>query len=195
MRTGFIVVIAGPTGVGESTTTKKLLRLYRNSTRLVTTTSRPKRLEEKNHVDYHFITKKQFESGLEKDSFIEHSYIKNRGHYYGTKKKDFDSLLKQNKLVFYNCDVKGLKAMRKHYPKQHISIFINYERPGQIRERLLKREPKMDTDMLMFRIQNALKEMDDRRAYDYIVVNRQDKLAETVKRIKEIIDRKIKNND
>ncbi|HCC23317.1 TPA: hypothetical protein DF272_04010 [Candidatus Falkowbacteria bacterium] len=192
-KSGFIVVIAGPTGVGESTVTKALIKLYPNAIRLVTTTSRPKRLNEQNHIDYHFLSKSQFEKNIQAGQFLEWTYIKKRDVYYGTKLADYTKLLNQGKMIFFNCDAKGLQAVRKQFPQQNVSFFITYKSINDNRRRLLHREPNITPEELNKRIEYATFEvLHEKKYYDRVIVNYMGKLPETVKKAKTIIDHALK---
>ncbi|PIR94308.1 hypothetical protein COT97_02355 [Candidatus Falkowbacteria bacterium CG10_big_fil_rev_8_21_14_0_10_39_11] len=190
---GFIVIIAGPTGVGESTVTQALIKRYKNSTRLVTTTSRPKRLNEKNHVDYHFLSKAEFEKQIKEGNFLEWTFIKKREVYYGTKLSDYTRLLNQDKIIFFNCDAKGLKAVKKHFPDRNTSIFINYKNLSDNRKRLTHRDPNIGQEELNKRMAYAEYEvLHEKKYYDHVIINYQGKLQETVIKAYKIIDKALK---
>ena len=187
-----IIIVSGPTGVGESTITKKLLKKFSNSTRLVTTTSRNKRPEENNGRDYFFISKTSFESEIKQNKFFEYTYIKNRDVYYGTKKSDYLRPLAQKKLLFVNCDAVGLKAIKKEFKNiPVISIFINYEKLSDIKNRLLTRNPQLSKDELDARLKNAKNEVQEKKYYDAVVVNYQDQIEKSLTRINQIIKRQL----
>lgn len=186
-KSGFVVIIAGPTGVGESTITKELLKIFPQAKRLVTTTTRPKRPGEVHGRDYFFIDKKTFKKQIKEKKFLEYSYIKNRDQYYGSKKSDFDKILNAGKIIFFNCDKAGLKAVKKTYPRNHLSIFITYEKLSDIKKRLLTRNPNLNPDELKKRLINARTENQEKHFYDYIIINRQGQLKKTVKRAEKII--------
>jgi guanylate kinase len=180
MEKHWVIVIAGPTGVGESTVTKALLEQLPDATRIVTTTSRPMRHFEHEGVDYHFISKEHFEEGIEQGEFLEHTYIANRDSYYGTKREDFERALRDHEYVLFNADKVGLETIKQVYPTQSCSLFIMYESIGDIRQRLLNRQPTMPPDELAKRLDNAVNEAEDRDKYDLIIVNRQGELEKTI---------------
>jgi guanylate kinase len=183
MTKHWIIVIAGPTGVGESTVTKALLEQLPNSTRIVTTTSRHARHFEKEGIDYHFITKEQFENGIEKNEYMEYTFIANRDNYYGTKRSDFTNALENHDYVLFNADKVGLAAVQREFPDHHISFFIMYDSLEDIRQRQLARQPEMAAEDLAFRLQNAVDEAQDAPLYGQIVVNYQGKVDETIKTV------------
>ena len=63
-KRGVLLVLSGPSGVGKDTVMLKLLEKYPNMEKLVTTNSRPKRDDEKDGFDYHFVTREEFEKIL-----------------------------------------------------------------------------------------------------------------------------------
>src|SRR3989338_1791503 len=103
-KKGFIIVIAGPHGVGETTISKALAKILPRTERLVTTTSRPKRTGEKNGQEYNFIAKKDFENKIDKGYFLEYTYYRTRDAYYGTNKKDIDQKINQGINLIVNLD-------------------------------------------------------------------------------------------
>src|ERR1700742_4854258 len=95
-----VVVIAGPSGSGESTITNQLIgRFPAKLVRLVTATSRPPREGEKPGVDYHFFTKEEFQKHIASGDIIEYTYIENRDTYYGTYKPDLEEKLQSGHVV------------------------------------------------------------------------------------------------
>ena len=68
---GFMVVIAGPTGVGETTVTKAVITKLSRAQRLITTTSRPMRPGEKQGREYYFLSKQEFQRRIRKGFFLE----------------------------------------------------------------------------------------------------------------------------
>jgi guanylate kinase len=186
-----IIIISGPTGVGESTLTRRLLKIFSGSRRLITTTSREKRPSEKSGRDYFFISKKQFETKIKNHKFFEYTYIKNRDVYYGTKKSDYTGPLSQNKILFVNCDAVGLNAIKKEFKIPVVSIFINYEKISDIKNRLKTRNPNISSIELNARLNNAKAEVNEKKYYDYVVVNRQGQIEKTLTRIEMIIRRQL----
>jgi guanylate kinase len=100
-----IFIISGPTGTGESTITNEIIQRFPNFTRLVTATSRPPRLREKNGIDYYFFSKQEFENEIKKGNILEHTYVANRDTYYGTYKIDLENKLAKGFNIIVNPDI------------------------------------------------------------------------------------------
>ncbi|KKR06527.1 MAG: Guanylate kinase [Parcubacteria group bacterium GW2011_GWC2_39_14] len=182
-----LIVIAGPTGCGESSVTRGILERLKNSERFITTTSRTPRGSEKNGVDYNFISQDDFKKKIAENYFLEYSYIKNRDDYYGTPKHQIDQKIKENKILIFNYDLVGAKAIKENYPGETLSIFIVPESLDQIRKQLLARNPKMPLEDLAKRLKNAEEELKDQTEYEHILVNKYQRLGETIKNCYQLI--------
>lgn len=176
-----IIIIAGPTGVGESTITKALIKLIPNSERFITTTSRPIRGAEKDGVDYFYISKTEFEERIKLGHFLEYTYVRNRDNYYGTPIDQVKVQLAKGKTLFFNYDYVGVEALRAKMPGKTIALFIEPVDLGQIRHQLLMRDPNFATEELEQRLRNAAEEILTKNKYDHIVVNHPNKLDQTIK--------------
>ena len=180
-----ILVISGPTGSGESTITNKIIKKYPIFQRLITSTTRKPRGNEKDKVDYYFFTEEEFKEQREEGNILEYTYIENRKVYYGTYLPDLNEKLAQGHLIV-NVDHIGLKFYKEKYGA--ISIFIKPESLDTIKERLQIRNPEMTEEELVNRLKNAQDEIDrEERFYDRIVLNKQDKLEEAIQEIEEIL--------
>jgi guanylate kinase len=180
-----ILVVSGPTGSGESTITKEIIKRYPIFQRLVTSTTRKPRGNEQDRVDYYFFTEEEFKKQRKQGNIIEYTFIENRGVYYGTYRLDLEKKIKQGHVIV-NVDHVGLKYYQKNY--KAISIFINVQSLEVIKDRLKKRNPEMTEEELNQRLKNAQDEIDrEEKFYDYVVINKQDKLEEALREIEEIL--------
>jgi len=182
-----LIVIAGPTGCGESSVTKGVLTKIPQAERFITTTSREPRGAEKDGVDYNFINKNDFEKKIKENYFLEYTYIENRDTYYGTPRYQVEEKLEQEKIVIFNYDLVGAKTMKDSFPDRTRTIFIVPENLEQIRKQLLNRNPEMAQAELEKRLQNAQMELKDRDYYDHILVNRYGQLENTIEECYKLI--------
>lgn len=83
-----MLILIGPSASGKTEAVKILIRKY-NMKKLVTYTSRKPRIHEIDGVDYHFLTKEDFEKRITEGFFIEH--VEYNGNYYGTSYQDLSS--------------------------------------------------------------------------------------------------------
>lgn len=181
-----ILIISGPTGSGESTVTDLLIKKYPIFKRLVTATSRPPRLKEKHGRNYYFFTKLEFKKMIANGQIIEYTYIKNRDTYYGTYLPELAKKLKAGYNLVANTDYIGTKFYKKHY--QAASIFVKPESLAAIKKRLLAREPEMAAVELKKRLANAAGEIKkEEKYYAYTVINRQNRLNQTLREITKIL--------
>jgi guanylate kinase len=184
-----IFIIAGPTGVGESAITRGIINKFPNFTRLVTATTRPPRLNEKNGTDYYFFTKQEFEDAIKREEILEYTYVKNRDTYYGSYKKDLEDKLGRGLNVIVNPDVVGAKFYKENYGA--VTIFIKPASIEDLKKRLTRRDPNIAREELEKRLINAENEIKNEESfYDYSVVNEEGKLDEAIQKTAEII----KNN-
>ena len=182
-----VLIIGGPTGSGESTITKELMKKYPFFQKLIAATSRPMRSNEK-ETDYYFFSKEHFEKEIEKENIIEYTYMQDRGVYYGTYKPELEKKLKLGSIIA-NVDHVGVKYFKKNF--NALAIFIKPESIGSLKKRLIKRNPEITEGELLLRLNNAKAELANEECfYDFSVVNKDGKLAEALTEIEQIL----KNN-
>ena len=181
-----MLVIAGPTGSGETTLTLEIIKKYPVFRRLVTATTRKPRGKDKNGVAYYFFSEKKFKNEIKKGNIIEYTYIKNRNVYYGSYKKDLDKKLKAGLNVIVNPDVVGAKYYKKKY--NATAIFLMPDSMKNLRSRLIKRQPEISKEELKRRLKNAKNEIKkEKKFYDFIVTNEEGKIRETADKIISIL--------
>lgn len=182
-QTGLLVVISSPSGGGKDTVIRALLQIFPDSTRFVTTTSRPPRPGQTDGVDYHFVSREQFEQKIKNNELIE--YNEYSGNLYGTEKKYLEADLKKYQLVLTQIEINGKHNFdRAHIP--HLSIFILPDNLDNLRARILRRGG-ITPDIADARIKIAQKEMAAASDYDFQVINTEGELAKTIEKVAEII--------
>ena len=165
---GFNIVLSSPSGAGKTTITKKLSQKYPNIKISISHTTRKPRPNEIDGVDYHFVSKEEFEKLIKKNNFYE--YAKIFDNYYGTSKNSVNKLHQENYDVVFDIDWQGTKQLSKFKELNLIKIFILPPDKDELKKRLINRN--QDNDKV---VEKRLKqyESDVRHwfDYDYVVIN------------------------
>jgi len=178
----FLIVISAPSGTGKTTVTKKLLTIQKDIFYSISVTTRKKRSEEIDGVDYIFLEREIFEKWKEEGELIEWAEV--YGEYYGTPKRPVMENLEQGKDVILDLDVKGKKSLEKLFPGRVVSIYLLPPDLETLKKRLMGRGVE-DPDKLGLRIKKAKEELRWAIEYDYWVIN--DNVEKAVERISSII--------
>lgn len=181
-----LLIISGPTCSGKDSLMRMLLARNRNIARLVTTNSRPKRLGEREGVDYYFVSRRKFEDLIAQEAFYE--WVEYRGHYRGGQKKHVRQALRSGKDVIWRIDIRGVKNIYKKVKREipHAAfVFIGEKLPVLI-ERMKKRATE-DKRGANWSISRAKWELAQFRNFDYVIRNQPGKLKEAVKVVESII--------
>lgn len=176
-------MITAPSGTGKTTIYKKILKRHGDLWFSVSFTTRKKRSDETEGIDYFFMDREQFQQKINNDELIEWAMVHNE--LYGTERDQVDRCLEQGKICILDLDVQGaLKVMQK-YPDA-VSIFI---RPPSLKEleRRLKKRGTESADKIKIRLVNAKKELEYVSYFQYIVVN--DRVESSIRKIEDIIER------
>ncbi len=183
-----VLVIAGPTGVGESTFTRELLESFDYFAKAVSATTRPPRLNEKHGVDYYFFDKETFFDKVDSGDILEWTHVKNRDAYYGAYRPDIEEKLAKGLVVIVNTDAKGAKYFKDNYGAT--TIFIKPKDLEVIRDRLYRRDPSISDEEVNKRLKSAVEEIDEAEesgVYDYVVWNTDYEFARTFDGLVEIL--------
>ncbi|MEK9154139.1 MAG: guanylate kinase [Patescibacteria group bacterium] len=182
-----VIVIAGPTGSGETTVTNEIVKHFSGRVkRLVTATSRLPRAGEKNGVDYYFFAKEEFARLKERGDILESTYIPNRDTYYGTYAPDLKKKIDSGYIVIVNPDIVGARYYKEKY--NAVTIFIAPESIDTLERRIRERNPELSDTEIVQRRANAEEEiLKEKSFYDYIVKNMDGKLDEAVHRVLDIM--------
>ena len=177
------IIISGPSGVGKDAVIRKLQRKRQDLHFVVTATSRSMRPGEKDGVDYFFVSKEQFEKWIEEGALLEHAIV--YGEYKGIPRKQVEDALGNNTDVVLRVDVQGAATMRKLLPDV-LSIFLIADTELELVQRLVARKTEPE-DKMKVRIETAREEIKHLMDFDYVVVNRDGEMEETVNTIEKII--------
>ncbi len=163
---GLLVVISGPAGAGKGTIVTELVK-NENVEVSISATTRSPRGQEKDGVEYHFLSREQFQEMIENDGFLE--YAQYCGNCYGSPKKQAVEWMEQGKDVILEIEVQGCEKIKKQNP-DCISIFIMPPSLEVLEHRLRKRATDSEESILN-RLARAREEIRLAENYDYIVVN------------------------
>ena len=183
-----LIVISGPSGVGKTTVIKRVMERAGTAGRMrfsISATTRPPRPGERDGVDYHFISKEEFERHVEAGDFLEWAHVHEAS--YGTLRSELERVAASGKDLLLELDVQGGASIRKSFPDA-LLIFLSVP-DSELRRRLENRPTSLSPEKLRheinLRLRNAAAEMQQANFYDHIVLN--ENLDETVKRIISII--------
>lgn len=165
---GDLIIISGTTCAGKGSVIKKVLANHNDITLSVSYTSREKRDNEIDGVDYYFVSKEEFEKKIENGDFLEYAKVQ-YGCYYGTPKAEVNELLASGKDVILEIDVEGAKQIKKLFPET-ILIFIMAPSMEEVKRRI-KARGKETNEQIISRFKVAYNEINEINNYNYVVVN------------------------
>lgn len=179
---GDLIIISGTTCAGKGTVIERLLERNKNLALSISYTSRPKRENEIDKVDYYFVTKEEFERKIKAGDFLEYAKVQYEA-YYGTPKKEVIDLLNSGKDVILEIDVQGAKQIKKLYPET-VLIFIMAPSMSEVKKRIKMRGME-NNEQIIARFKVAYNEINEINQYNYVVVN--DDLEMAVKKVEAIL--------
>lgn len=166
-RTGILLVVSGPSGSGKTTLCRRLAESG-EAHHSISCTTRTPRPGEVSGIDYHFLTKDEFQARLEAGDFLEHALV--HGNLYGTLKSEVLSYIQNGTDVVMDIDVQGAAQVRA-FPDDEIKLalvdlFVMPPSEQELRERLSGRGTDSE-ETISLRMTNALEEMQHWKLYGY----------------------------
>jgi guanylate kinase len=180
-RRGCLFVISAPSGSGKTTLVQKLIRSFFDLRFSVSYTTRGPRGAERDGVDYHFVTRDEFQEKIRKGEFLEWAEV--HGNLYGTSKVETERIRTGGQDILLDVDVQGADQVRKAEPEA-VTMFVMPPSFQVLEERLRGR--KQDSpEVIEGRLAGARREIDRYRDYHYVLVN--DGIEETAELLKSIV--------
>ncbi len=183
-----LVILSGVSGAGKDTIKKELMKRLDNVVSLPSITSREPRNGEQEGVQYHFVSKEEFEQKIKNGELYE--YDLHHGNYYGTSKKILNEKMKSGKIIVKDIEVNGTENLIKLLKNdiKIVSIFLKVD-AKELRRRLEERGDTSEED-IQIRLGRLEYEESKISAYDYVVKN--DDLEKTIQVIMIIIQNEAK---
>jgi guanylate kinase len=166
-RKSMLVVLSAPSGGGKSTVTKALLNRVPELEYSVSVTSRLPRGDEKEGINYHYVTEAEFRRLSDQDEFYEWALV--HGNFYGTRKSIVQAALQRGNDVILDIDVQGACSIKKLRPDA-LTIFLLPPSLAVLEKRLRGRETDSE-ETIQLRLKNAIGEIAHYSEFDYVVVN------------------------
>ena len=178
-----LIVLSGPSGVGKDEVLTRMKKLGRFFHWVITATTRPRRAEEKDGVDYYFLTWEKFQQMKDKGQFLE--WAKVYGNYYGVPKDEISQALSEGVDAIVKVDVQGAATIKKILP-QAVFIFLVPPSMKELELRLEQRRSESSVDLAL-RLEKAKEEIKSLPLFDYVITSYQGKIDDIISRIDAII--------
>ena len=182
-----IIVITAPSGAGKTSITRSLLNRFPDRLSFsVSAATRKARSDEKNGVDYYFISEEEFTNKIQHGEFVEWEMVY-EGKYYGTLKSELDRIWDQNKFPLLDIDVKGAIHVHEQY-ENCLTIFIEPPSVEELKRRLEARGTE-SLESIQTRLNKAVYELSFKHSFSKIIVNNvlEDACVRTEKAVREFL--------
>ena len=178
-----LIVLSGPSAAGKDAVLRRMKERGLPFHFVVTATTRPKRPDEIDGVDYIFVSQDAFAGMIERDELLEYAIVYN--DYKGIPKQQVRDALASGLDVVLRIDVQGAETVRALSPEA-LLIFLSTRTEEELIARLRQRHTETD-EGLKLRIATAIQEMKRVEFFDYLVLNPDLRLDDTVDTILSII--------
>lgn len=166
---GKLVIISAPSGAGKTTIVKHLLGSGLSLSFSISATTRKSRGDEKDGVDYFFLSVAEFKKRVENDDFVEWEEVY-KDLMYGTLKSELERIWANGHHVLFDVDVKGGINLKKKFSTDSISIFVMPPSVEELENRLVSRATD-SPDKIKMRVEKARDEIKLANQFDTIIIN------------------------
>ena len=168
-RRGLLLVLSSPSGAGKTTITRRLVERDGGDVEIsVSHTTRPKRPDEIDGRDYHFVDEAAFARLRQRGEFLESAEV--FGHWYGTARDPVERALDAGRDVVFDIDWQGSQQLAEAMGADVVRVFILPPSLDALEQRL-KRRAQDSPAVVAQRMSRAGDEMRHYDEYDYVVVN------------------------
>jgi guanylate kinase len=167
-RRGLMLVLSSPSGAGKTTLSRRLLEADTNLALSISATTRAKRPNETDGVDYHFVGVPQFERMVHDGEFLEEATVFD--HRYGTPRKPVMEALAAGNDVLFDIDWQGTQQLKERVREELVSVFVLPPSHAELERRLKVRAQDSD-EVVAKRMAKAADEISHWAEYDYVIVN------------------------
>ncbi len=165
---GRLYIISAPSGAGKTTLCNMLMKKYPAIKYSISYTTRAPRGNEQNGKEYFFIKEDEFKKMIQEDVFLEWAQV--HGNYYGTSKQQIENALNDGTDIILDIDPQGAMQLKEKTKNLATYIFITAPSIEELKSRLIKRGTEKD-EHIALRIENAKKEVEYFKNYDYLIIN------------------------
>lgn len=180
---GKLLIFSAPSGSGKSTIVGHLMQVLPSLAFSVSAATRAPRGNERDGVDYHFLSVEAFRQHIAQDDFVEWEEVY-ANQYYGTLKSELERIWGQGKTAVFDVDVKGGLRLKQLFGDRALAVFIQAPSIEVLRERLTARGTD-SPESIAKRLDKAARELEFREQFDVCVVN--DRLDQALTRAEEVV--------
>jgi guanylate kinase len=164
-----LILITAPSGAGKTSIIRYLMTKVSQLAFSVSATTREPRDNEKEGVDYYFISEEEFRKKIHLKEFLEWEMVY-EGKYYGTLKSEVQRMWAEKKVPVLDIDVQGAIHVQQQYPVNTISVFIQPPSQEELKSRLQSRGSETE-ESLLARINKSSFEMTFKKHFENVVIN------------------------
>jgi guanylate kinase len=165
-----IIIITAPSGAGKTSITRHLLKTFPDQLAFsVSAATRQKRGNERDGVDYYFMSVDDFKEKIKHHAFVEWEMVY-EGKYYGTLKSEIHRIWNEGKVPLLDVDVEGAVHVQQQHPENVLSIFVEPPSIDELKKRLLSRGTESE-ESLAVRINKAAFEISFKSQFDKTIIN------------------------
>ena len=168
---GKAIILSAPSGSGKTTLVRHLLASNSDLAFSISATTRTKRGQEKDGIDYFFLSEETFRQNIQQGAFIEWEEVY-QGLYYGTLKSEIERIWNSGKNVIFDVDVQGGLNLKNYFQEKALAIFVRVPTIEILRERLISRGTDTE-ESINKRVEKAQYEMSYENKFDTVLVNHQ----------------------
>jgi len=178
-----LIVISGPSGAGKDALLTRMKKSGYPLKYITTVTTRARRARERDTVNYHFVPTTKFQEMIKNNELLEWANV--YGNWYGVPRQAVKEALDSGQDVMVKVDTQGAATIKKILPEA-VFIFVIPPSMEELVTRLKQRRTELPFDAAL-RIKTAEEEIKQLPLFDYVVINKRDKIDQAVSEIKAII--------
>ena len=167
-RSGIPFILSSPSGAGKTSIARNIISKDKNIQLSVSYTTRKKRKNESDGLDYEYISKNSFEEKIKKNYFLEWAIVFE--NYYGTSRKKVQKVIAEGKDILFDIDWQGAQQLSNNKSFDLVKIFILPPSNNSLENRLNARAQDTQIEVKK-RMSQANDEISHYMEYDYIIIN------------------------